>query len=463
MHRMTGTDASFLYAETNQFPTHTLKISIVDPGGDYSFQRAKDYFARNIHRLPPLRWRVLPTPMRINHPIMVEDPDFDIDFHVHRMYCPPPGTSKEFGELVADLVRRPIDRSRPLWEAYLVEGLEGGKVASVVKLHHALADGAAAAALLNEIYVTTPGTDHPPEATPWQPAPLPGKAKLLAWGVRDAVQLVKKEGPVFLARAKQVKIWRKNLAADPSLKAPAPFTAPLVDFPEELSSEREFAFATLSLDEAKRVRAAFETTINDVALSITAGTLRRYLLARNLLPSQPLVALMPFTTRDESDKPLWGNHVYGMYVRLRTDIADPLERLRAARSEALLSKEEFVGTRGARIDDMLELGPPIFANLLLKLSRFYEGAAKKTVFNLAMSNVQGPAELLYAGTHPVTAFYSAANPAEDVPLVVMMWSYVDQLNFGLLSDRRRVPGLWQMIDWLGEELRLLVKAVEAAE
>ncbi len=461
MHRMTGTDASFLYAETDEFPTHTLKISIIDPGPDYSFERAKDYFASNLHRLPPLRWRMLPTPLRINHPVLVPDPDFDIDFHVHRMYCPPPGTAHEFGDLVSDLVRRPLERTRPLWEAYLVEGLDEGKVASVVKLHHALADGAAAAALLNEMYVTSPGAEHAPEDTPWRPAALPGRAKLLAWGVRDAAKLVKKEGPVFVQRAKEVKLWRKSAPADPALKAPAPFTAPPWPLPKEGSRHRDFAFLTLALDDAKRVRAAFGTTINDVTLAVTAGALRRYLLARNMLPDLPVVALMPISTRDADDKPLWGNHVYGMCVRLRTDVADPVERLRAARNEALLTKEEFIGTRGARLDDMLELGPPVFTDWLLRTLRFLERAMKKPVFNLAMSNVQGPAQRLYAGSHPVTAFYSVANIADDVPLNITMWSYVDQMNFAVISDRRRLAGMWQLTDWLRDELGLLVKAADS--
>ena len=458
MHRMTGTDAGFLYLEDDHFPMHTLKVSVIDPGPDYSFERAKEYFASNIHRLSPLRWRMVPTPLRINHPLLVPDPDFDIDFHVHRTYCPPPGGPKEFGGLVSDLVRRPLERTRPLWEMYLVEGLEGGKVASVVKLHHALADGAASAVLLNEFFVKMPGAEHPPEAQPWDPKPLPGKVKLFALGVRDAARLVRHDGPVFLQRAKEVKVWRKGQPDDPALKAPTPFSAPTLPINHDVSRHRNFAFTTLSLDDAKDVRAKFGTKINDVALAITAGAMRRYLLARDMLPEQPLVALMPFSTREPGDIPMWGNHVYLMWVRLRTDVADPVERLRAARDEASLTKEEVMGTKGARIDDMVELGPPIFAIALTKLIQLLGRKTKKTLYNVVMSNVQGPTEPLFAGTHPVSAFYSVANVSEDMPLNMTMWSYIDQMNFSLLACPKQIPDLWEITDGIREELALLVKA-----
>ncbi len=463
MHRMTGTDAGFLSIETDRWPMHTLKISIIDPGPDYSFERAKEYFARNIHRLPPLRWRMLPTPLRINHPLLLPDPEFDIDFHVHRMYCPPPGGPKEFGALVSDLVRRPLERTRPLWEMYLVEGLEEGKVASVVKLHHALADGAASAVLLNEFFVKMPGAEHPPEAEPWNPEPLPGKAKLIALGVRDAARLVRHDGPVFLKRAKEVKIWRKSQPDDPALKAPAPFSAPELPINHDVSQHRNFAFTTLSLQDAKDVRTKFGTTINDVALAVTAGALRRYLLAHDMLPEQPLVALMPFSTREPGDNPMWGNHVYMMWVRLRTDVADPVERLRAARGEAALTKEEMMGTKGARIDDMTELGPPVFSTVLTKFVQFLARTTKKPLYNVVMSNVAGPSEPLFAGTHPVSAFYSVANISEDMPLNMTMWSYVDQLNFSLLSCAKQIPDLWTITDGIREELALLVKAASSDE
>ncbi len=458
MHRMTGTDAGFMYLDNDHWPMHTLKISVIDPGPDYSFEKAKAYFAGNLHRLPPLRWRMVPTPLRINHPLLVPDPDFDIDFHVHRMYCPPPGGPKEFGALVSDLVRRPLERTRPLWEMYLVEGLEGGKVASVIKLHHALADGAASAVLLNEFFVKMPGTAHEPAAEQWDPPPIPGKAKLIALGVRDAVRLVRQDGPVFLQRAKEVKVWKKGQPDDPALKAPTPFTAPNLPINHDISRHRKFAFTTMSLDDARQARAAFGATINDVALSITAGAMRRYLQARDMLPEEPLVALMPFSTREPGDIPMWGNHVYLMWVRLRTDVADPIERLRVAHDEAMRTKEEVMGTKGARIDDMVELGPPIFATGLTKLIQFIGRKTKKPLYNVVVSNVQGPAEPLYAGTHPVTAFYSCANIAEDIPLNMTMWSYVDQMNFSLLGCAKQISDIWEITDGIRDELALLVKA-----
>src|SRR5574337_2322 len=172
MLRLTGADALFLYTETPALHTHTLKVAIVDTSADpaaYSFEKEREYVARRVRRVPPLRWRLLPTPFGLYHPLWIEDRAVDLEFHVRRVAAPSPGGPKELGDIIAEIASRPLDREHPLWESWMVEGLQGGKLAAVLKLHHSVADGPASVVLLEQLL--SPSHDEP-ETLPPAPGPL---------------------------------------------------------------------------------------------------------------------------------------------------------------------------------------------------------------------------------------------------------------------------------------------------
>src|SRR3954463_4780569 len=190
MERMTGLDAGFLYMETAKLHKHTLKIAVIDPSGvpgGYNFDLLKQVLGSRLKYLPPFRRRIVEVPFGLTHPVWVEDPDFDLDYHVRRVAVPAPGGPREFGELISDIASHQLDRRRPLWELWVVEGLEHGHVGVVAKIHHAAADGVAAAALLANV----PGVSDADDVDRWQPDEVPSDWELLAGALKSlAVALV---------------------------------------------------------------------------------------------------------------------------------------------------------------------------------------------------------------------------------------------------------------------------------
>ena len=208
MIRLNAIDALFLCLEDATVHEHTVKISILDysqtPGG-YSFAGIREVMRNRMHRVPPFRWRTVNTPLGLNHPLWIEDPNFDLDYHLLRVGVPPPGGPKEFAAMVAQISSRQLDRARPLWELWMVEGLENGRVAAVAKVHHTVADGVSSAELLDNFYDTSP--DAPPVTPePWTPERIPSKPMLVAKAIADVFRLWRNELPPL------VRSWREARA-----------------------------------------------------------------------------------------------------------------------------------------------------------------------------------------------------------------------------------------------------------
>src|SRR5437764_1989080 len=358
MERLTGIDAGFLYMETPTLHMHTLKISIVDPTtvpGGYSFARVGEVLGERLHLLPPFRRRLVEVPGGLHHPLWVEDPDFDLAHHLHRAEIAAPGGPHQLGELISDIASRQLDRSHPLWELWVVEGIEHGHIGFVAKIHHAAADGVAAAAMLANVLDAEAdpggrpqdeadpadaggppqdGADAAPVAPPsrpWRPEPIPTGTERLVGALRDLLRnLATLPGLVRRTAAGLTAVVRRRRSG--ALSPPLPFSTPRTSFNRALTPNRWFAMASLPLEEVKAVRRAFGVTINDVVLALCAGALRRYLDERGELPERPLLAGVPVSTGtpDQPEGPrLAGNRVSNLFTSLRTDIADPVERRHA--------------------------------------------------------------------------------------------------------------------------------------
>ncbi|MGI9285728.1 MAG: wax ester/triacylglycerol synthase domain-containing protein, partial [Pseudomonadales bacterium] len=210
MRRLSGNDAVFIYSETPTTPMHTLKISIFHPDERTSLAAAKQHFMSVIHRIPALRWRIVPIPFGLHHPVAVEDPEFDIDFHLRHVALPQPGTMRQFEDMVGQIASHALDRHRPLWELWMVEGLEGDRVAFVQKLHHAIADGSTSVHLFTRLISESFDAEPPP----WNPPPLPGPWHLVWQALLSHARHDAKRFPDFvrtiIQRKKAVKLHREN-------------------------------------------------------------------------------------------------------------------------------------------------------------------------------------------------------------------------------------------------------------
>ncbi len=457
MRRLTAADALFLYNELPTQHMHTLKLAVFDYGGvpgGYSFEHEKEKLADRLHRLPPLRWLTVDTPLGLNHPLWIEDPDFDLDFHMRRAAIPAPGGPRELCSLVEEIASRPLARNHPLWEVWMIEGVEGGRIAALTKIHHSLADGPASAEMLQQV-LSPDADDHDagPHAA-WVPEPVPPKLERVKLALGDLARFLAGAVPrIFrsLRRAQRLRAEHHEQGAE---DPPKPYQAPNTSMNRPLSPQRRFAFTSLPLDDAKELKSAFGCTLNDLLLAIVAGALRSRLLARGELPERPLIASIPVSTRSETR--IFGNSTGAWYVSLPTHLADPVERVRAIQAAVATSRQEFDDTRGARLPDWMELFPPVILKqifsrlplLLLKLGR-------PPMSNLIVSNVRGPADPLFYDGARMTAFYSVGPLLEGVGLNVTTWSYAAQLEVGMVACRDAVPDLWELAHELGRAFEAL--------
>ena len=449
VQRLPGVDAGFLYMETPTLHMHTLKVALVDvstvPGG-YSFGRFHDELAARLHLLPPFRRRLVPVPFQLNHPVWVEDRDFDQARHVLHRRVPAPGGMRELEDLIGQIASLPLDRKRPLWELHVCEGLADGRIAVVAKMHHALADGAAANALLANIMDLVPDVIAPLPLRPWEGEPTPRPADLLRDGVRDwVVQLRLLPGLVVSTIRSVAAVVAHRRGSDVATPRPV-LDTPRTSFNGAITARRSFATASLSLDDFKRVRKAFDVTLNDVVLAVVSGALRTWLAERGETPSASLVAGVPVATDSaEAAVRLGGNRVSNLFTSLHTDVDDPVARLLAI---SRTTGEAKVLQRALGLDMLerwVQFTPPgPFHAFMRAYSHFKAADLHAAPFNLVVSNVPGPPVPVHIAGARLSELYSVGPILQGIGLNVTVWSYLDAMAFSALAcpdTLQDLPGL----------------------
>ena len=464
MERLPGVDAGFLYMETPSLHMHTLKIAVLDVSayaGAYSFDLLRDELARRLTLLPPFRKRVVAVPLAWHHPVWVEDPDFDIAAHVWRHQLPAPGSWEQLEDAIGVIASTPLDRRRPLWEIAVVEGLADGRVVTVAKIHHSLADGVAAASLLANVMKPVGDDAEPPEDT-WRPGRLPSRRELLVEAVRDwAHDLLTLPRLVVrtLRRLRPLVDQRRSAEVNP----PRPLLdTPRASFNGALTPRRSFATASVSVSDVKRVSKAYGVTMNDVVLALTAGALRGWLDARGEQLTGPLVASVPVAT--EKGTRLQGNRVSSLITSLCTDVDDPVERLRCISATTKGAK----GVQQALGEDMLEswvqfTPPGIFSGVMNLYSRWRGADYHPPPINLVVSNVPGPREPLHVSGVRLDELYSVGPILEGIGLNITAWSYLDQLNLAAIACPDTCADLRGITAGLQPALTELLKDLPAAD
>jgi diacylglycerol O-acyltransferase len=479
--RLSGLDASFLYNETPAQHVHTLKYAVLDCSGvdgGVTVERLRDELGRRLHLLPPFRRRLVDVPFGLHHPLWIEDPHFDLDAHVRRIGVPAPGGRREMDDLIGALASVPLDRGRPLWECWVLDGLAddlddpaaapptGRHVGFLVKMHHAMADGVAAAALLANVMETTPGPSVPvPPVEPWRPEAVPPWWRLVGGALVDVVASMRSV-PALLrrtARGGRAVLRRRRRPGAVSPPLPILHTAN-TPFNRRLTPARAFASADLPLAEVKAVRAAFDVSVNDVVLGLVAGALRSHLLERGALPAKPLVAGVPVAAdragggTDPVAARLSGNRVSNLFTSLRTDLADPVERLRAIHEVTGAAKEvqDLLGVE--MLADWVELAPPRpYAWAMRAYSRLGVADRHRPPINLVVSNVPGPRQPLYVAGARLRGIWSVGPILEGIGLNVTVWSYEDTLHVAALGCDDHWDDLHVVTDGMRDALAELVR------
>lgn len=479
MKQLTGLDGSFLYMETPTSFGHVNGLAIYErPDGDFDpYKTVYQRFASKIGELEPMRRRVVEVPMNLDHPYWVMDPNFDIDFHIRHMSLAPPGRRDQLAEQVARIVGRPMDRTRPLWEVYVIEGLEDGDWALLTKYHHATIDGASGVIMMTLMNDLTPDAPPSGESPPWQPEAIPSDAELLRLAIGNLIR-----NPVKALRT-QLRIVRDFTAAagitsvssaaqqagaaikaltgpsdDPRVSTPLS-PAPPTPWNRSITAHRRFAMRATKVSDLKRLKDVTGGTLNDVVMAIVAGALRAYLQEHDALPDKPLRAMVPVSIRTGNEEEPWTNRVSSLMVDLPTHLADPLERLAMCRDAMDRAKRQFELVPAEALVDIQQYSSPVVATSAIRLAARLKLADRMAPpVNVTISNVPGPRQPLYLGGARMKTYIPVSTIAEGMGLNVTVHSYLDELEFGLIACRELVPDLWHMVDLHLAEIDVLFAA-----
>lgn len=444
---LSGLDTAFLCLETPTTPMHIMGVFVLDPtsaSGGYSYERMLREIALRAPDLAPFHRRLVAMPFDLDHPVWVDDRDFDVRHHVHREIAPAPGSEPILAELVARFASEPLDRARPLWQLRVIEGLSEGRVALVFKLHHAVADGVSAALLILRLLDSSlGGAEAVASNVPALRRPTPSNLKLLAHAAsrlparsRSLGRLVRDVTESVVGRTYSTLRGR----SPGRLHAAMPFSAPATPWNRSTSAERTVAFGAAPLADVKLIGSAFDATVNHVVLAACTQTLRSYLEAHGGAPEIPLVAAIPISVRTVAELGTYGNRVSALLVHLPTHLADPEEQLLALRSDAASSMQHHAQLGAGTLGDWAELLP---ARLLGHLARFYSDRKladhHRPVHNLVISNVRGPAAPLEAAGARLTAAYPLGPLMEGAGMNITVMSYAGSVDFGIVACARAVP------------------------
>jgi len=451
MHRLSGYDAQFIYEDSPEEPQHTLKVFFLsaEASARYAFERVKPVLRARLHRVPPLRWRALRVPLDLHHPVWIDAGDLDLDHHVRRIGLAAPGGKRELCEAISEIASVQLDPKKPLWELWMLEGFEGGRVVGLLKLHHAVADGASSKAIIELVFSREPVDSlafvGPGPTPPLTAEPVPSKWRLLRDALRDIPREIFRELPGLVRATRE---WRRRVRAAGDLEGAGvnPFRGPRIPFRGPLSRRRIFQFATVPLDRAFEIRAALGCTVNDVVVATVAGALRSYLWERRELPGLPIVGNMPASTRTEEQQFTFGTRVTTGFLPLPTQVVDPIARVREVQAVTSRWKREVALREGAHLEEWFEHLPPFLVKLYPRAVRRLIRFKPELPMGVVVSNVRGPTELLHAGGGPLENLVSVGHVVIGAVLNVTVWSYVDKLNFGLYTCGERVPDLWKIAD-----------------
>jgi diacylglycerol O-acyltransferase / wax synthase len=454
MERLSGLDAFFLYLETPTQPLNVCCVFELDtatmPGG-YTYSRFRGALAKHVTAVPEFRMKLADTQLNLDHPVWVDDQDFQLRRHLHRAGVPAPGGRRELADICGYIAGLPLDRDRPLWEMWVLEGgARSDAVAVMLKVHHAVVDGVAGANLLAQL--CSPQPDGPPP----QPAPGAGGGNALQIAASGLIGFALR--PLRLAivvPATMLTLAQTVLRAREGRTMAAPFSAPTTPFNGAVGRHRNVAYTQLDMRDVKRVKDRFGVTVNDVVMALCAGVLRRFLLERGELPDNPLVATVPVSVHNKSDRP-GRNHTTWMFCRVETQISDPADRIRTTAAGNTAAKDHTAAIGPTLLHDWTEFGgQTIFGAAMRILPRI--PTSLSTVYNLILSNVPGPQAQLYFLGCQIDSMYPLGPVIGNAGLNITVMSLNGELGVGIIGCPDLLPDLWGIADAFPDALKELLE------
>ena len=466
MKHLSGLDATFLHLETSEMPMHVGSLNVLDlpPGysGDF-YEDAKAFMAGRIHLADVFTRKLALMPFDLSNPVWVDEEDMDLDYHVRHITLPKPGTNRQLQQYVARLHSTLLDRSRPLWEFFIIDGLQSGQAALYTKVHHAGIDGQAGVALGKAIFdLDAVGRVVKPPRTRGRSNNYSlGMAELASAALRNtAQQYVKlfKMAPAF-ARAIGGLAKADEKAAEKSLTKSAKkfnLLAPRTPFNVSITNQRSFAGRTISLAETKHIARHFGVTLNDVVMGTVAGAIRKYLKDSDELPEKTMVGAIPVSLREAGDETA-NNQASMILVSLATDIKDPVMRLKHINASSSASKSTMNKFKAIILDDFPMFGAPwLISGVASMFGRSGLVNLIPPVANVAISNVAGAPFPMYFAGALVTCYYPVSIASHGMALNVTVQSYNGRMDYGLIACRRAVPDITEIGDYMLAEHKTLM-------
>jgi diacylglycerol O-acyltransferase / wax synthase len=484
MRQLTSLDAQFLGVESARTFGHVSSFAVYDPstapGGTLELADLCRLIGSRLHLLPPFRWRLVQVPLGLDLPYWVEDPDFDLDFHVRESAVPPPATDRQIAETVARIFARPLDRSRPLWEVYLLRGLPEGRVGLLTKVHHAVVDGVSGNEILSVLLDPSPeGRDVPPPPEGPTGERVPTEFEMLGRGLAGlpfqplrALRALPTTLPALTevpganafpgvpTLSRGFAKLREMAGAPGGSDVLAVTTArpPRTSFNGRISPHRSFAFGGVSLERVKAIKSTMGVTVNDVVVALCATTVRDWLRERGELPREPLVAMVPVSVRTEEEQGAFGNRISAMIVPIPTDVADPRKRLQRTHELLKAAKGNFAALPASLLTDATAFIPPAVAARAARLTVELLGRTRPPV-NLVISNVPGPRNPLFLAGAKLEQLVPVSVVIDGVGLNMTVMSYRDKMDLGVVTDRNQIRDPWPLVEGWAQALDDLEAAV----
>jgi diacylglycerol O-acyltransferase len=482
MKHLSIVDGAFLHMESAEMPMHVGSLNLFEAPAGYRgegfYEKVKEHVAKRMHLAPVFTRKLALMPFDLANPVWIHDDDIDLDYHVRHMVLPKPGSTLQLEALAARLHSMLLDRSRPLWEFYVIEGLADGRIGFYGKVHHAAVDGQAGVAMATSMFDLTPEPRavKPPRESRANTYQL-GVAELLAAALQNqlqqlvqSVKLLPKIASTALGAAKEAIATRRSESKEDrtARQAEAPSTrfklAPATPFNHSITNQRAFAAVSLPLPEVKAIGKSVGASINDVVLWLCSTALRSYLKEGRELPEKSLVAGVPISLRQEGDTTA-NNQVAGTLIDLGTELADPVARLKAIKRGTAAMKKEMGTFRGVIPTDFPSLGSPWLISGLAALYGRSRIADWLRLTNVTISNVPGSRVPVYLVGAKMTDYYPVSIVVHGIALNITVQSHVDQLCFGFIACRRAVPDVHELGNHMKramETLRALAAAALAA-
>ncbi|MDP6978872.1 MAG: wax ester/triacylglycerol synthase family O-acyltransferase [Myxococcota bacterium] len=448
MQQLSGMDAAFLYFEAKNAPTHIASLGIYDQttahGGKVTFKGILKNVEKRLHLARCFRQKVVRLPFDLDHPYWIEDPEFDLEFHVRHIALPHPGDWRQLCIQAARIHARPLDLSKPLWEMYVIEGLDNvegvpkGSFAVMTKIHHAAIDGVSGAEMMAAIHDIEPDAEPEPPTEKWVPERDPSVLEL---GMRSVAQNVRDPFRFAKVMGRTIPPIAKRMMADPAEEVEGSGDVPRTRFNGTVTPHRVIEGRVFSLQDVRDIRKRVPgATVNDVILTVCSGAMRRYLEDKNELPRESLVAMAPISVRRDDEKGTAGNRISSMSVTLYSHIEDPVERLKRVHEGTRNSKAVAEAMGADTMTDISQVLPGTFSGLAARAySRLGLANRVSPFLNTVITNVPGPQVPLYFTGGRIVGLFGLGPVMDGMGIIHPVFSFSGRISVSVTACRDMLP------------------------